>query len=408
MVKGSFVQKSLQLQRHRRTAVGVRLLLLLAANLCGCWSTSSPEPEEPVAEQGEGGEAKELPPADTSSQASDDKPPAELARIAKKLYQSKMYSVSRESLQSLGNLGTPGAYRTFAEIKLADSYFFNGEYNEAAKRYEEFAKNYPSSAELPYAKLQAARSYLSLSRGAGRDRKPQETALVLLDSIAESYPNSDYGAIARQARDPVIKELAAYDQGIIDFYDRLGNTDAVAERKRAFETQWGARLNQSSSGKRSSAEKRLLPLLSAEQSVVAQQPAETQLEEVGAQRVVSNGSGGAPSSSTSERAPSIGIRQLTCRQGAAPYAIIEVDRIPEVLGKLGSYEATPIDSGRVTMVGLGLRSLRRVFDCFGTQDLTITPTGNLELETSKTIVVSALDGPPRLLLSTDPRNSLGN
>lgn len=408
MLKGSFVQKSLQAQRHCPTAVVVSVFVLLTINVCGCWSTSSPEPEEPVVEEGGDAEAKELSPTDTSSQTSEDKPPTELARIAKKLYQSKMYSVSRESLQSLGNQGTPGAYRTFSEIKLADSYFFNGEYSEAAKRYEEFVKNYPSSQEIPYAKLQAARSYLALSRGAGRDRKPQESALVLLDSIVESYPNSDYGAIARQARGPVIKQLAAYDQGIIDFYERLGNTEAVAERKRAFQTQWGARLSQASSGETSSAEKRLLPLLSDERSVVAQQRAEASGEEVGAQKTASSRAIDDLNYSTYEHAPSIGIRQLTCRQGAAPYAIIEVDRIPEVLGKLGSYEATPTDSGRVTMVGLGLRSLRRVFDCFGNKDLTITPTGNLEIETSKTIVVSTLDGPPRLLLSTDPRNSLEN
>jgi outer membrane assembly lipoprotein YfiO len=366
---------------------------MLAVQFVGCWSGSSPEPEEPAAEGD--GEAKELSPSDTSSKSSDDKPQAELARIAKKLYQSKMYSVSRESLQSLGNQGTPGAFRTFAEIKLADSYFFNGEYSEASKRYEEFAKNYPSSAEVPYAKLQGARSYLAIARGAGRDRKPLEAALVLFDGLVERYPDTDYAAIARQARGPVIQELTAYDQGIIDFYDRLGNAEAVAERKRAFQTQWGARLREASPTEAWSAEKRLLPLLPVERS----NPAQQEVKVVSVKRSVEES---ASTVNSDLRVPSIALYQLTCRQGPAPYAILAVARIPDVLERLGSYQAAPTDTGRITMSGLGLRSVRRTFDCFGTKDLRITQAGDLEIETSKAMVISGLDAPARLLLSGVP------
>jgi outer membrane assembly lipoprotein YfiO len=362
--------------------------------LMGCWSTSSsPEPDEAATEEGEDGEAKELSAGDSSAKESDNKPQAELARIAKRLYQSKMYSVSRDSLQSLGNQGASGAYRAFAEVKLADSYFFNGEHNEASKRYEEFAKNYPSSAEVPYAKLQAARSYLALARGAGRDRKPLESALVLFDDLVKRYPDSDYGAIAAQARVPVIKELAAYDQGIIDFYERLGNTAAVAERKRAFDTQWEDRLRATSATQTSAAEKRLLPLLPVAHQALTQEVAEITPPQDKA---------GITASAVERAASPITVRQITCRRGSEPYAILNVDRVPDALTKLGSYEAAPSDTGLLTMSGLGLRSPRSEFNCFGTKDLRITPEGNMELRTSTAMVITALDAPPRLLLSRVP------
>lgn len=370
------------------------LLLLLSTALMGCWSSSSsPEPEESAAEEENEGEAKELAADPSSSKVADGKPQPELARIAKKLYQSKMYSVSRDSLQSLGNQGASGAYRTFAEIKLADSYFFNGEHNEASKRYEEFVKNHPSSAEVPYAKLQAARSNLAIARGPGRDRKPLEAALVLLDDIVKRYPDSDYSAIAARTRVPVIEELAAYDQGIIDFYERFGNTEAVAERRRAFDIQWGARLRESASIQTSTAEKRLLPLLPVAHHTPVQQIAIITPSEEAAKRPIS----------TTTRAPSpVRVRQITCRQGSEPYAILDVERVPEALAKLGTYEATPTEAGLLIMSGLGLRSPRHEFNCFGKNDLRITPEGDMELRTSTAMVITALDAPPRLLVSRMP------
>ncbi len=370
------------------------LFLLLSTASTGCWpSSSSPEPEEPAAEEENDGEAKELAPDSSSSKVVDNKSQAELARIAKKLYQAKMYSVSRDSLLSLSNQGASGAYRTFAEIKLADSYFFNGEHNEASKRYEEFAKNYPTSTEVPYAKLQAARSNLAIARGPGRDRKPLEAALVLFDELVKRYPDTDYSAIAARARVSVIEELAAYDQGIIDFYERLGNTEAVAERKRAFDTQWGARLRETSAIQTSAAEKRLLPLLPVTHQPTVQQSTAASLSEQEAKR---------PTPDTNRPLKPIAVRQITCRRGSEPYAVIDVDRIPDALTKLGSYEATPTEAGLLTISGLGLHSPRREFDCFGERDLRVTSEGGVEVRTSTAMAITALDAPPRLLLSRVP------
>lgn len=171
-------------------------------------------------------------------------PEAELVRLSKKLYQVRMYSISRDSLNSLKDRYPLGAYATFAEIKAADSYFFNGQYNEAAKSYESFLKNYPGHVDTPYVKLQAARSFVASARGGERDRQPLERGLILYDELIGEYPDLPHTTIARNERQPIIEQLAAYDAAIIEFYRKTGNEAAVREREQKYQERWAGRLTQ--------------------------------------------------------------------------------------------------------------------------------------------------------------------
>lgn len=213
----------------RRTLLTGSVVITLLSG-CGFWS--SPDPED--------GEAKEIKPKDAAETT--DAPEAELVAEGKRLFEARMYSVARESFQSLKERYPFGAYATFADIKVADTYFYNGEYNEAAKFYEGFIKNYPASPDLPYVELQAARSHINSSKGAGRDRQPLERALTILDSIVTKYPDTSYAHTARRERAPVVEQLAAYDRLIIAFYEQRENAAAVAVRERQFKERWGARM----------------------------------------------------------------------------------------------------------------------------------------------------------------------
>lgn len=224
-------------RRLRRPRVIVRTVVATALLLSssGCSSSESPEPPEPAG-------IKELTTPESETSSASKAPPVQLLRDARRHFQNGMYTLAREPLQALSTPATNGAYRTFAQIKLADTYFFNGEHAQAAKLYEEFATNSPSSPELPYALIQAARAYTSIARGAGRDRKPLERALQIYDTIATQNSTNQFGRTAIRERRPILEQLAAYDQGIIDFYRSVGNTAAVEARQQAFDAQWGARL----------------------------------------------------------------------------------------------------------------------------------------------------------------------
>lgn len=211
-------------------AVLLVALALIPLLLGGCSSTTV-DPETG---------AKEIKAKDAAKDV--DEPEGALLSKAKEMYEIRMFSSARQSFQSIKEGYPLGAYANFAEIKIADAYFFNSEYNEAAKAYEDFLKNYPASPDLPYVELQAGRAHLLSARGSGRDRQPLERALVLLDSVVEKYPGTPFAREAAKERVPVIEQLSAYDLRIIEFYRQRENAAAVAIREKQFAERWGGRL----------------------------------------------------------------------------------------------------------------------------------------------------------------------
>ncbi len=208
-------------------------LAFTIAYVSGCASTGEPTPADP--------EVKEIKAKD---EIDDDLgPEGDILAEAKQLYEAGMYSLARDKFQSIKDRFPLGAYGQFSEVKVADCYYFNGEFNEAAKFYEGYLKSYPGSPDSPYIELQAARAHVnSAGGGTGRDRQPLERALVIFDGIVERYTGSEYSFAAERERAPVVEQLAAYDQLIIDFYTQRGNTAAVEARKKLFAERWTGRL----------------------------------------------------------------------------------------------------------------------------------------------------------------------
>lgn len=355
--------------------------------LSGCWGSSEPEPEQ---------EAKEL--RTDKDPLATEVPEAELVLLSKRLYQVGMYSVARDSLSSLKDRYPMGAYAAFAELKHADSFFFNHEYDQAAKLYEDYLKNYPAGSEVPYAKLQAARSHVASARTEGRDRQPWERALVMYDGIITSYPQTAYAEVAQQERGGVILELSAYDRDIVNFYRKTGNSAAVEDRERRFKERWGARLTEVEGASSS----RTAPVFKNLQQLtpVVFVPRTQEVASVSAPDATKDGA----VSDQSEPKPLIEgrivVQEVHCSKSDTPFATIELSRIPEPL--LG-YETSPLsvapEDGVVVIKGTGLTARQSSFDCFGTKDLEITQEGDVQLASEHPLSVSVLSEPPRLLLT---------
>lgn len=220
--------------RQPSGSVALRAVLaVILASLSACASTGAPSPSDP--------EVKEIKAKDAVDE--DLGPEGDIMAEAKQLYEAGMYSLARDKFQSIKDRFPLGAYGQFSELKIADCYYFNSEYNEAAKFYEGYLKSYPGSPDSPYIELQGARAHVnSAGGGTGRDRQPLERALVLYDGVVERYPGSAYSFAAERERAPVVEQLAAYDQLIIDFYQQRGNAAAVEARQKLFNERWSRRL----------------------------------------------------------------------------------------------------------------------------------------------------------------------
>lgn len=354
-------------------------LALALLVLSGCFSSSSDEasPE---------GEAKELKGKDAAQ--STDTPETELLATSKKLYQSSMYTVSRDSLQSLQERYPMGAYGTFAAIKLADSYFFNREYIQASKLYEDFIKNYPGSPDLPYVKLQAARSNAFSARGTGRDRSPLEKALGFYDELADRYPTTEYGKVAEQERRSVIQQLADYDRMIIEFYAKRENAEAAAARQKLYDERWGGRLraldNPSTTSEKALAEIKLqaaaAPSPDAQNMTAPQEPQPI------------------PPPAIEEEAFKV-VQKVECFQEDPPYVVIEVAELPaELRGSVAARELKP-HGGQVTISLFKVKAEKAAYNCFDKSDLLFTSDGDIVLKTKAEVLVTAVDNPARIILT---------
>lgn len=356
----------------------------------GCWGSSGSdvEPEQ---------EAKEL--KTSKDPSSTDTPEAELIKLSKKLYQVGMYTVARDSLASLKDRYPMGAYATFAELKHADSYFFNREYNEAAKAYENIIKNSPGSPDLPYVKLQAARAHIASARDAGRDRQPWERGLVIYDELVSGYPGSAYSEIARTERAQVVQELTRYDREIIEFYRREGNQAAVDAREKQFAERWAQRLAEPQTTRTPS---------DSEVSTHEEEPRDAALEEPETLSTPLEDPNNAPSptaltenQSSTPVPPSEEYNEIVsvqCQTYEEPVAIIEVARLPDALTTISEPLLLLPQDGVIRLEDLKLTAAQRAWDCFGPQDITLTPDGTLLIKTERNLTVAAFSSPPRLLI----------
>jgi outer membrane protein assembly factor BamD len=372
-------------RRHRFATLATYGVVLCI--LSGCWGSSSDE-TRPDLEPKELTTEKE--PLDTEV------PEIELVRLSKKLYQARMYSLARDSFNSLKDRYPLGAYTTFAEVKVADSYFYNGQFNEAAKSYEAFLKNYPGHIDTPYMKLQGARSHIASARGGGRDRQPLERGLALYDELILEYPNTAYSTFGQNERQPVIEQLAAYDRDIIEFYRKVGNDAAVREREQKYQQRWAGRLpTETPSPSEPTPEVPEATLQNLAE--VAPPPVPTPATEF-------------PEGNTDETLESklsplvegrIVVRRVHCETSGVPFGTIELTSLPEsIRHTLTAPETLQPYEGHIVVQNLGLTSRQLTFDCFTSQDITITPEGDLEILSEKPLALTVMEEPARILLSS--------
>jgi outer membrane protein assembly factor BamD len=351
--------------------------------ITGCWGSSSSDVEPDL-------EPKEL--KTNSDSLTTEVPEFELVRLSKKLYQVGMYSVARDSFSSLKDRYPLGAYATFAEVKLADTYYFNREFNEAAKSYESFLKNFPGHVTSPYVKLQAARSHIASSRGGGRDRQPLERGLALFDELLKEYPGTAYADLAREERKPVVEQLASYDTEIIEFYRKLENTAAVKDREQKFQARWGSYqlgASQPATSETSQPQAALASLRAVTPIEPSQAVSETSVDTA------------APAIAEDQlREGAIVVQSVSCHKEGIPFGAIELTQLPTTLRDTETDPKTlEPEDGVIVVSDLDLTARRERFDCFSAEDIEIRPNGDLAIHTGKPLSISVVENPPRILLS---------
>ena len=341
--------------------------LFTSLALLACSSSSPLTPQD---------EAKELKPKEQISAEQTD---AELFMKAKRLYSAKMYSIASDSFDMLIKSYPSSPYVLFSELKIADSKFLIKDYQEASKRYEEFAKNHPTSDDSTYAKLQAARSYLLSSRGGGRNRVPIEKAIELCSSIINDKQAPSIAESAINLRYEAVEKLTEYDRVVMDYYEGTGNTEAVNAREKEIQEKWGAILNVKP--KDTLSKEALTPLKATSKKVVFNVEKEESQE-----KAVSE-----PESKKS----AVLIRSIKCWRREIPFIAIELSRDDP---SLPDDEVLTPENGALTLKIPDGFSKPTVANCMTRGDISISRDGVVKLKTDDDYLLTTLENPVRLLL----------
>jgi outer membrane protein assembly factor BamD len=81
---------------------------------------------------------------------------------------------------------------TQAELNIADAYFLNKDFIEAAAAYEDFRKLHPSHVRAGYVLYRQAMSHFNQIRGIDTDQTPVKNALITFESYIRLYPKGEY------------------------------------------------------------------------------------------------------------------------------------------------------------------------------------------------------------------------
>jgi outer membrane protein assembly factor BamD len=109
-----------------------------------------------------------------------------------------------------------------AQLMSAFSYYIAHKYNEAVSSGQRFLTIHPGNKDAPYAHYLIAMSYYEQIADVTRDQRTTQQALDAFGELVRRYPDSRYASDARLKMDLLNDHLAGKEMEIGRFYERSG------------------------------------------------------------------------------------------------------------------------------------------------------------------------------------------
>jgi outer membrane protein assembly factor BamD len=120
-----------------------------------------------------------------------------------------------------------------AQLMSAFNYYLANKYNDAINSANRFVTIHPGNAEAPYAHYLIAMSYYQQIEDVTRDQAITQQASDAFGELIRRYPSSRYAADARLKLDLINDHLAGKEMEVGRFYQRSGNWLAATYRFRS-------------------------------------------------------------------------------------------------------------------------------------------------------------------------------
>jgi outer membrane protein assembly factor BamD len=153
----------------------------------------------------------------------------------------KKYDEGRKYLNFIFETYPNDALGRQALLMVADSYFRQGGtsgYTEARFRYRDYLNRYPGAPQRDYARYQFALCYDKEHEKPDRDQTSTREAVEQYRSLMHEFPDSIYGAQARERIRRLGDLLAEHEFTVGYFYMRKGATGAALGRFTALEERF--------------------------------------------------------------------------------------------------------------------------------------------------------------------------
>ena len=117
--------------------------------------------------------------------------PAALFKDAEEDIKSDRYQMALDKLKNLKNKFPYSKYAVDAQLRIADVYFMQELYPEAASNYETFRDLHPKHERVSYAMFRIAKSYFNdMPTNVARDQTPTQKALDAFNEFLRRFPDS--------------------------------------------------------------------------------------------------------------------------------------------------------------------------------------------------------------------------
>ncbi|MBU6375562.1 MAG: outer membrane protein assembly factor BamD [Bdellovibrionales bacterium] len=157
--------------------------------------------------------------------------PGQMFKEAEEEIQNDHYILAVERLKSIKNKFPYSQFAPLAQLRLADVFFLQETFAEAASAYEAFRDLYPKHEKTPYALFRTAKSYFKDSPSQiARDLSSAAKAAEAYREFLRKYPSDPQKDEAKS--DLLLAEdmLAQKEKYIADFYLKAGQPKAARTR----------------------------------------------------------------------------------------------------------------------------------------------------------------------------------
>lgn len=169
----------------------------------------------------------------------DENDPKSMYDDAEEEFRDKRFQAAVEKFKVVKNKFPYSNYSKLAALRIADVYFQEESYIEAAGAYETFRDLHPKSEKADYVLYQIGESYYNQYPGSiDRDLTPGSKAITAYRELLSLYPSSSYAEKAKSHLDESAEKLSEKERYVADFYFKRDMYDSAAKRYEKITSQF--------------------------------------------------------------------------------------------------------------------------------------------------------------------------